>query len=380
MLTAATVVVTALISATASSAPSVAFVEFTSGLTAPTDIASTDDGRLYIAEQAGLIKIVEADGTVSGTYLDISDRVRSGGEEGLLGLAFSPDYASSGRFFVYYTRHDGNNQISSFTRVSDNHADPASEEPVLTIPHPAFTNHNGGDLNFGPDGFLYAAPGDGGSSGDPNDNAQNPEQLLGKLLRLDVTGDDFPQDPARNYAIPSNNPFVGRAGADEVWAVGLRNPWRFSFDSETDNLFLTDVGEGGFEEINFTPGEAGGGSNYGWRCYEGSRVFNFSNCSAATPFTFPVAEYENEGNRCAVTGGYVYRGDRSPRLRGDYFFIDFCSGELFSFKSHHKKGMAGPVRRLGTFSDLRISTFGEGSDGEIYAADLVSGKVYRLEG
>lgn len=382
ILAAIVLTVTATMPVTAGSKPSVTLREFASGLATPTDIASSGgDPRLFVAEQPGVIRIVSTDGTVApDPFLNISERVRSGGEEGLLGLAFAPDYETSGRFFVYYTRHDGNNQVSSFTRIDDGRADPASETPILTIPHPGFTNHNGGDLAFDDEGLLYIATGDGGASGDPDNSAQDPESILGKVLRLDVTSDAFPNDATRNYSIPGDNPFVSGAGANEVWVLGLRNPWRFSFDAENGNLFLSDVGEGEREEINFKASDTPGGDNFGWRCYEGSVVFDFSACNASTPFTFPVAEYENTGNRCAVTGGYVYRGDLYPRLRGDYFYMDFCSGELFSFKAHHHKGMAGPVRALGTFEGLMISTFGEGADGELYAADLVSGKIYRLEG
>ncbi len=360
--------------------PKAIFVEFATGLTSPTDIASAGDARLFVVEQPGVIKIIESDGTVSGTFLDITDRVMPGGEQGLLGLAFAPDYATSGRFFVYYTRDDGNNQLSSFQRLNQTQADPSSEVPILTITHPAFTNHNGGDLNFGPDGFLYIATGDGGSGGDPSNNAQNPESLLGKILRLDVNGDAFPADSARNYAIPSTNPFVQGAGADEAWAVGLRNPWRFSFDSHSGAMFIGDVGQNSREEIDVQPGGTNGGVNYGWRCYEGTMVFNFSACSESTDYTFPVAEYVNDGERCAVTGGYVYRGQDYPQLRGDYFYIDFCSGELFSFRSHASKQKSGPVRALGTFENLMISSFGEAADGELYAADLVSGTIYQLQG
>ena len=372
-------VATGITAAPAVPAAKVTLAEFASGLSSPTDIASAGDPRLFVTEQAGVIKIVEADGTVSGIFLDITDRVMPGGEQGLLGLAFSPDYATSGRFFVYYTRDDGNNQVSSFQRLTSTQADPASETPLLTLPHPVFTNHNGGDLNFGPDGFLYLAPGDGGGGGDPSNNAQNPESLLGKVLRLDVNGDAFPADPTRNYAIPSTNPFVGRPGADEIWALGLRNPWRFSFDSATGSMFIGDVGQNNREEIDFQSAGDSDGGNYGWRCYEGSVVFNFSNCSNSTPFKFPVAEYINDENRCAVTGGYVYRGDDYPQLRGTYFYIDFCSGELFSLKAHPGKGKAGHPRALGTF-DVSISTFGEGFDGELYLADLVNGKIYQLQG
>jgi len=368
------------VSTDAKPSPKTTLSEFASGLASPTDIATAGDTRLFVTEQAGVIKIVEGNGAVSGTFLDISDRVLSGGEQGLLGLAFAPDYTSTGRFFVYYTRDDGNNQVSSFAREDDDHADASSETPLLTLSHPGFSNHNGGDLNFGSDGYLYVATGDGGGGGDPDNNAQNIESLLGKILRLDVGGDDFPGDSARNYANPGTNPFVGKAGADEVWVLGLRNPWRFSFDSATDNMFIGDVGQGSREEIDFQQAGSPGGENYGWSCHEGSLVFNFSSCSEETAFVFPVAEYENEGARCAVTGGYVYRGRQQPQLRGDYYFIDFCSGELSSFRAHAHKGRVGPQRLLGTFSDLRISSFGQASDGEIYAADLMSGKIYHLQG
>ncbi|HEY7876259.1 MAG TPA: PQQ-dependent sugar dehydrogenase, partial [Actinomycetota bacterium] len=248
---------------------SVTLVAFSSGFSAPVDIASTSDGRLYVVEQGGRIKVVEPDGTVSGELLNISGRVLSGGEQGLLGLAFAPDYSSTGRFFVYYTRPDGNNQLSRFGPAPGTAG--VSETPILTLPHPTFSNHNGGDLNFGRDGYLYVSVGDGGGSNDPNNNAQNRESLLGKILRLDVGRDDFPTDAARNYGIPPSNPFVGRAGADEVWALGLRNPWRFSFDSSTGHMYIGDVGQGAREEIDFQRATSAGGENYGWRCFEGSR-------------------------------------------------------------------------------------------------------------
>jgi glucose/arabinose dehydrogenase len=354
---------------------SVTLVAFSSGFSAPVDIASTSDGRLYVVEQGGRIKVVEPDGTVSGELLNISGRVLSGGEQGLLGLAFAPDYSSTGRFFVYYTRPDGNNQLSRFGPAPGTAG--VSETPILTLPHPTFSNHNGGDLNFGRDGYLYVSVGDGGGSNDPNNNAQNRESLLGKILRLDVGRDDFPTDAARNYGIPPSNPFVGRAGADEVWALGLRNPWRFSFDSSTGHMYIGDVGQGAREEIDFQRATSAGGENYGWRCFEGSRQ-NFK--CPKTAYERPVAEYDRSGGRCAVTGGFVYRGSRYSGIHGDYFYIDFCNGELFSFDAATATGTPGPARTVATFPGRQISTFGEGSDREIYAADIANGTIYRLQG
>jgi glucose/arabinose dehydrogenase len=358
----------------------VALVEFASGFSAPVDIASTaGDGRLYVVEQAGRIKIVESNGATSATLLDITDRVLSGGEQGLLGLAFAPDHATSGRFFVYYTRLDGNNQLSSFLRPAPGQVAPSTETRILTLGHPTFTNHNGGDLNFGPDGYLYVATGDGGGGNDPNNNAQNRESLLGKILRLDVGGDDFPTDPDRNYAIPPSNPFAGTFGADEVWAMGLRNPWRFSFDSQTGHMYIGDVGQGAREEIDFQRASSTGGENYGWRCYEGTLATGLSKCAKAPAYVSPIAEYDRSGGRCAVTGGYVYRGSRYVALQGDYLYIDFCNGEMFSLDAATSAGAPGPARSLGVMTGRRISTFGQGADRELYAADIANGKIYRVQ-
>jgi glucose/arabinose dehydrogenase len=357
----------------------VTLTPFAIGLVTPVDIASAGDARLFVVEQAGRIKIVEPDGTVSGTFLDITGRVRSGGEEGLLGLAFAPDYASSGRFFVYYTRPDGNNQLSSFVRSSDTQADPNSETPILTLSHPTNSNHNGGDLNFR-DGLLYVSTGDGGSSNDPPNNAQNKDSLLGKILRLDVTRDDFPNDPARNYGIPRDNPFVDEPGADEIWVMGLRNPWRFSFDSFLHGMYIGDVGQGEREEIDHQEYSSLGGENYGWRCMEGTRDNEQPNCEGAGPFVPPVAEYDRDGDRCAVTGGYVYRGTRYEDLRGEYLYMDFCSGELFALHTQRLgEPSVGESRLLGDFN-LLASSFGQAADGELYVADLASGTIYHVEG
>jgi glucose/arabinose dehydrogenase len=363
----------------AGSQSEVSLSPFAIGFVTPVDIASAGDARLFVVEQAGRIKIVEPDGEVSGTFLDISGRVRSGGEEGLLGLAFAPDYANSGRFFVYYTRPDGNNQLSSFVRRSEAEADPSSETPILTLSHPEFSNHNGGDLNFR-DGLLYVSTGDGGGSNDPSNTAQNRDSLLGKILRVDVLRDDFPEDASRNYGIPRRNPFVDGPGADEIWVMGLRNPWRFSFDAFLHGMYIGDVGQGAREEIDHQDYSSHGGENYGWRCLEGTRDNGQPGCEGAGPFTPPVAEYDRVGNRCAVTGGYVYRGTRYEDLRGEYFYMDFCSGEMFALHTQRAgEPSTGSARLVGDF-DILASTFGQGDDGELYVADLSSGTIYRIEG
>lgn len=362
----------------AGSQTGVTLVPFASGLQSPVDIASAGDARLFVVEQAGRIKIVEPNGQVSGTFLDISHLVRSGGEEGLLGLAFAPDYATSGRFFVYYTRLDGHNQLASYRRISSTQADPNSRTPLLTIPHYDSFMHNGGDLNFR-NGLLYVSTGDGGGPNDPNDNAQNPENLLGKILRLDVTRDDFPSDPTRNYGIPPSNPFAASAGRDEIWDLGLRNPWRFSFDAANGNMFIGDVGESAREEIDFEAAADPGANNWGWRCYEGTRRTEISKCAKASAYDFPMAEYDRVGgSRCAVTGGYVYRGSTSPSLVGLYLFMDFCSGELFGLQPPATGTPGGSTRLLGTFPQLRVSTFGQAHDRELYLADRSGGGIYRI--
>jgi len=262
--------------------PQIGLEEFASGFTRPVDIAHADDSRLFVVEQAGYIYVVDELGTVSpAPFLDINTLVRSSGnEQGLLGLVFHPNYATNGFFYVNYTRNDGDTRISRFnvSRTDPNNAVPTSEMVLLTISQ-LFGNHNGGDLNFGPDGYLYIGLGDGGSGGDPQNNAQDSSTYLGKMLRIDVDG-------GSPYAIPSGNPFVSYSSTlDEIWAFGLRNPWRFSFDRLTGDLWIADVGQNVLEEINFQPANSGGGENYGWRCYEGNSLFNGSDCE-------PMADYD----------------------------------------------------------------------------------------
>lgn len=301
-------------------------------------------------------------GTLSPTpFLDITSQVlTTGSEQGLLGLAFHPNDHT--RFFVYYTRRsDGANVLASYRLTSADAADPITEQLILAMPDP-FPNHNGGQLAFGPrDGYLYIGTGDGGSGGDPGNRAQNPNELLGKILRLDV--DSAP------YVIPQTNPNFARR---EIWATGLRNPWRFSFDRVSGDLYVADVGQSAYEEINFQPGTSAGGENYGWRFREGAHCFNPSTNCDPGGLTDPVAEYSHAFG-CSVTGGYVYRGSAHPRMQGIYFYGDYCSGRVW-----------GLVRDGTTWTNTQlldtnylISTFGEDASGELYLADY-AGTIYRL--
>jgi glucose/arabinose dehydrogenase len=363
---------------------------FATGLVSPVAIAHAGDERLFVVEQPGVIRIVEPDGSVRPMpFLDIRSRVDDGGSEmGLLGLAFHPDYASNGFFYVNYTRDPGpgldRTRIARFT-VSANPdvANPLSEQVVMEFEQP-FANHNGGDLHFGPDGLLYIGVGDGGDSGDPLDNAQHPGRLLGKILRIDVDGVPGPGDGPdcdisgfANYRIPAGNAYTdgpGGAGCDEIFATGLRNPWRFSFDRLTGALWIGDVGQFSVEEIDYVAPGAGGGLNLGWRCYEGSAPFDLTGCSL--DYLFPVHEYTHAGGNCSVTGGVVYRGEAFPVIAGQYFFSDFCHPSI--------RALSGPPGALTVREVLPAgvvaapSAFGEDVSGELYLASLTTGTLYRL--
>jgi glucose/arabinose dehydrogenase len=338
-----------------------------SGLDSPLYVAQPRDGtrRLFVVEQPGRIKVLPPDGDAPGVFLDITDRVLAGGERGLLGLAFHPRFSSNGRFFVNYTRQpDGATVIAAF-RVSQgdrNVADPGSEAQLLIVPQP-FENHNGGMVEFGPDGLLYIALGDGGSGNDPGNRAQNPDELLGKVLRIDVDR----SSGGRPYAVPASNPLAGGGqGREEIFALGFRNPFRFSFDRATGDLWAGDVGQGAVEEIDVVTA----GGNYGWRVFEGSRCTNLGPVSCATPgFIPPVAEYRRSGGRCAVTGGYVYRGRAGALPAGAYVFGDFCSGEILLLEN-------GAVRVV-LDTPLALASFGEDEAGELYVVGL-AGTVHRL--
>lgn len=346
------------------------------GLVEPTTITSADDSRLFVVERAGRIRVVNEDGLLlTQPFLDIVDRVGSADnwEQGLIGLAFHPDFASNGLFYVNYTDLAGDSQIARFRVNNDNPniADANSEIIVLSVEQPTII-HNGGQLAFGPDGYLYIGLGDGGWLGDPDNNAQDLELMLGKILRIAVsTGNNPPF-----YTVPNDNPFVGVAGAaPEIWAVGLRNPWRFSFDRSTGDLYIGDVGNTRREEINYEPAGSPGGFNYGWRCYEGNLSFNLVGCGQPSDYTFPIHDYPHYPG-CAVTGGYVYRGNQYPIMNGHYLFADLCSGDFWSLERDPATHQWQTTWRGSTVPWL--STFGEAADGELYVADYFGGTVYRV--
>ena len=338
--------------------PEPRFTAYASALSDPVTVTHAGDGsgRLFVVERVGRIRTV-ANGAVTGTFLDIVDRVRStGSEQGLLGLAFPPGYASKGYYYAYYTRRsDGANTLSRFTNAG-------SEEVLFAIADP-FANHNGGQLAFGSDGYLYVGLGDGGSGGDPGNRAQNPAELLGKLLRLDV------ESGARPYGIPPGNPQAS-GWRPEIWALGLRNPWRFSFDRQTGDLYLADVGQNAREEINFQAAGSAGGANYGWRIMEGTACFNPSSGCSTAGLTLPVAEYTHDLG-CSVTGGYVYRGTSYPRMQGVYFYGDFCTGRVWGLR---REGAGWASAQL-VDTAHSISTWGEDEAGNLYLADY-DGTIY----
>lgn len=374
-----------------SPAVSLALTQFAAGLNGPVGVynAGPGDDRLFVIEQTGVIRIVLSDGTVLATpFLDISARVdSSAGEEGLLGLAFHPNYATNGFFYINYTNTTSirRTRISRFQVTGNaNVADPDSEIIILTVDQP-FSNHNAGDIHFGPDGLLYIPLGDGGSGGDPNNNAQNMGLLLGKVVRIDVdSGPGSSPDcvglGTGQYTIPSTNPFVDGAGGacDEIWAVGLRNPWRSSFDRLTGDFYIADVGQSAWEEIDFEPAGSAGGANYGWRCFEGSQSFNANGCAPSSSFTFPIFEYSQSGGDCSVIGGYVYRGTLFPALFGHYVFTDFCTGNFWDSIPDGAGGwQTAQHTNLLAFGYV---SFGEDANGEVYVVHQGSGTLFRLEG
>ena len=348
----------------------VQLVPVATGLSSPLLATGARDGtnRLYVVERDGVVRLVKPGVQGTSIFLDLRGRVLAGGERGLLGLAFHPQYASNGRLFVFYTRPpDGALVIAEHRRRADpDVADPAGVD-VLVIAHPRQSNHNGGMLAFGPDGYLYIGVGDGGASNDPTDNSQDVDVLLGKILRIDVdrSGPVF----GSRYGAPPDNPFVDAPGADEVYAYGLRNPWRFGFDRSTGELWVGDVGQDGIEEVD-APILRGG--NYGWRVYEGT------NCTGNDPmlcnptaFVAPRFQYAHTGGRCSVTGGYVYRGTRGTFASGTYVFGDFCGGEIMAFD--------GAAQAVVLDTTLALASFGEDDAGELYAVDIAGGTVSRID-
>ena len=338
-----------------------------SGLSAPVFVGHAGDGsnRLFIVEQGGVIKVVQPGSSMPTTFLDIRTRIRSGGERGLLGLAFHPQYASNGRFFVFYTRSGDGALVIAEYRVSANPDVASSTETILlTIPHPTNANHNGGMLAFGSDNNLYIGVGDGGSANDPQNNAQNIEVLLGKILRINV--DQADPVAGTRYSSPPDNPFVNTTGRDEIFAFGLQNPSRFSFDRLTGDQWVADGGQGARDEVN-TPIITGG--NYGWRVFEGSRCTNTdpSLCTASNSVP-PLFDYPHVSGRCSLTGGYVYRGSQSVVDSGTYVFGDNCSGEIFMWNG---------TQTLLLDTAMNISSFGEDQQGELYVVD-VRGSISRI--
>ncbi|HRF75109.1 MAG TPA: PQQ-dependent sugar dehydrogenase [Chitinophagales bacterium] len=355
--------------------PAILLDNFATGLSAPVDIVNAGDERLFVVERYGYIKIVQPDGSVNPVnFLDIHTQVESGyQEQGLLGLAFHPNYAENGYFFVHYNDLDGNTVIARFTvsTFDPDVADPTTELEIFTADQP-FVNHNGGCLRFGQDGYLYIGLGDGGSAGDPGDRAQNPENKLGKMHRLDI-------DSGSPYAIPASNPFAVAADTlPEIWAIGYRNPWRFSFDKLTGNMWIGDVGQNLQEEVDVELA-GDGGHNYGWRCYEGFDEFNDAGCDDdISTYTMPIFQYPHNFTTggFSITGGYVYRGSLYPGMYGYYLCADYVSGNWWWVDAD------GPLpwsyERMDDVA-TDISVIGEDVNGELYCADLSTGKIYKIQ-
>ncbi len=351
--------------------PKVELAQMVGGLAKPVTITAMPDvadKRLFVVEQDGLIRTIKADKTLDATpFLDIKSKVKSSGEMGLLGLAFHPNVADNRYFFVDYVDKNQTTVIARYTiSKATGLGDPSSEKILLKISQP-YVNHKGGNVVFGPDGYLYIGMGDGGSGGDPENRGQNKNELLGKMLRLNVDGGDA-------YAIPADNPFAKGGAKPEIWAFGLRNPWRFSFDRKNGDLYIADVGQGDYEELDLQKAGSKGGENYGWRCYEGSHEFNINGCQSAASYVKPIVEYGHTEGRCSITGGYVYRGAKYPALGGKYFYGDFCGGQLYY--TEQVSGAWAPV--LAASTGYQISVFGEDSSGELYAANYATGVIYQV--
>jgi len=358
--------------------PQISLSTLAGGFVLPVHVTHAGDGteRIFVVEQEGRIRILAGGVVLPAPFLDLASlvppRLVAGGEQGLLSVAFPPGFAAKRYFYVNYTRSPDGATVVARYRVSigdANVADPASEEIVLNVSQP-FANHNGGQLAFGPDGYLYIGMGDGGSGGDPLNNGQSPGTLLGKLLRIDVESGTAP------YAVPLDNPFVGVAGVrPEIWALGLRNPWRFTFDRGTGDLYLGDVGQNAFEEVDFQPAGSPGGQNYGWNIMEGDSCYppGTAGCNR-TGLSLPVFVYDHSLG-CSVTGGHVYRGSAIPSLRGVYLFGDLCSGRIWGIR---KNGAAWDNAVLADSTTLTITTFGEDESGNIYVANYANGELLKI--
>lgn len=352
--------------------PDLQLISFSSGYTLPIDIENCGDSRLFIVQKTGQIFICDSTGKKrTNPFLDISAKIYSvGNEQGLLGLAFDPNYSSNGFFYVNYINKQKNTTVARFTVSSNPNKANAKSEKVLLIIKQPYNNHNGGCVKFGADGYLYIGMGDGGNEGDPKNYGQNTMTLLGKMLRIDV-------EHGNPYAIPPDNPFVGNPNyKPEIWNVGMRNPWRFSFDASTGDLWIGDVGQDNWEEIDMQNAGDPGGENYGWRCYEGDHPYNLSGCGSMSEYSFPISEYPHDSGDCAITGGYVYRGSKYPNMYGKYFYCDYCSGD---YKVLYKSGgnWLSSVLIVDAASDASV-TFGQDDHNEIYTSNYSTGVIYHL--
>jgi len=361
-------------------AQTIALQSFATGFSEPLEITHAGDSRLFVVQKGGLIRIVNANGSVNATpFLDLSTLVSTNSERGLLGLAFHPNYATNGFFFVNYSNTAGNTVIAKYSVSANANIANTTGTILMTINQP-YSNHNGGSIKFGGDGYLYIAMGDGGSSGDPQGYSQNlsltninvvsnPSRIyLGKMLRIDVNT----TAPGLNYGFPSTNPYVNEAGKQEIWAIGLRNPWKFSFNRLNGDLWIADVGQGSVEEIDKVVNPLTAGLNFGWRCYEGNSTYNITGCAPASTMTFPFAQYARSGGACSVTGGYFYTGSMYPNFQNKYFFTDYCDDKIRMVNS------AGVITTSTSFSNNNFATFGEDINGELYVAGISSGTIYKV--
>jgi len=348
----------------------IALQSFATGFSSPVEITHpVNDSRLFVVQQRGLIRILNSNGSINSTpFLSLVGTVSSSGSErGLLGLAFHPNYASNGYFYVNYTRlSDGATVISRFSVSSDPNVANTTETILMIIPQP-YSNHNGGSLKFGPDGYLYIGMGDGGSAGDPENRAQNINENLGKMLRIDV-------DNGTPYGIPATNPYVGVSGNDEIWAIGVRNPWKFSFNRLNGDLWIADVGQNVVEEIDKIPFPLPNtGLNFGWRCYEGTANYNTTGCVAFSATVAPFAQYTHASTSgCSITGGYYYTGSTYPNFQNKYFFADYCTNKIGTAND------SGVITWTVALSGGAFTTFGEDKDGELYIASAANGTVYKI--
>lgn len=330
---------------------------------------------LYVVEKTGKVQIIEGSGSRSTAFMNVAAKISTNDpERGLLSIAFDPKYTSNSYVYAFYTGSNGDGQVSRFTaNRTAKTVDSGTEKNLLTIPHSTNGNHNGGQLQFGPDGYLYISAGDGGSQGDPNGNGQNTNVLNGKILRIDVNG----TSAGKAYAIPTGNPYTSGGGLPEIWAYGLRNPWRFSFDRSTGDMWIADVGGGLAEEVNFQSKSATGGKNYGWHVLEGNDCVN-SGCDKSNK-VFPVYTYPHTNSNCSITGGYVYRGTQYAAMQGRYFMGDYCTSNIWSVSPNGSGGWTTKLELSNALgAQYSLSSFGEGPDGSLYVTNVAGGKIYKL--